>query len=297
MQPNAVGRMLGLLGDEWTLLVAQQALLGATRYTEFMAQLPISNSVLTRRLATMTREGLLERHEYQQNPSRFEYRLTKRGWSLWPVLVSIWEWERRWVPEHTETLPAMYHRGCGTECSPVLTCRGCGATANEKTLTAQWGPSGSWPRSMPVESTRRRTHTDRAPGQPDLFPQTMSILGNRWSFAILVASFVGTSRFSTYQELLGPPPGSLTDRLQILTAYGVLEAGDGRYRLTEKGRAVLPILLTALDWAQRWYTTPEGPAVLLTHTSCSAGFTAALTCDHCGEPLRVGAIGVGQPAR
>jgi hypothetical protein len=28
---NAVGRMLGLLGDEWTLLVVQQALLGATR--------------------------------------------------------------------------------------------------------------------------------------------------------------------------------------------------------------------------------------------------------------------------
>jgi DNA-binding HxlR family transcriptional regulator len=296
VQPNAVGRMLGLLGDEWTLLVAQQALLGATRYTEFMARLPISNSVLTRRLATMTREGLLERHEYQSGPSRFEYRLTTRGWTLWPVLVSIWEWERRWVPEHVETLPAMYHRGCGAACSPVLTCRGCGAATNEKTLTAQWGPSGSWPRSIPVESTRRRTHTDRAPGQPDLFPQTMGILGNRWSFAILVASFAGTSRFTAFQEQLSAPPGSLTDRLQILTAFRVLEAGDGRYRLTEKGRAVLPILLTALDWAQRWYTTPEGPAVLLTHTACGAGFSAVLTCDGCGEPLRVSDIGVGQPA-
>ena len=45
--PNAVGRMLGLLGDEWTLLVLQQALLGATRYGEFKARLPISNAVLT----------------------------------------------------------------------------------------------------------------------------------------------------------------------------------------------------------------------------------------------------------
>src|SRR5689334_16168843 len=220
--------MLGLLGDEWTLLIAQQAMLGATRYTEFMARLPVSNSVLSRRLATMTREGLLERCEYQTRPSRFEYRLTRRGAALWPVLVSIWEWERRWVPAHTATLPAVYHRGCGAACSPVLTCRGCGATTDEKTLAAQWGPSGSWPRSMPVESTRRRTHTDRAPGQPDLFPQTMSILGNRWSFAILVASFVGTSRFTAFQEQLGAPPGTLTDRLQILTGYGVLAAGDGR---------------------------------------------------------------------
>ena len=44
---NAVGRMLGLLGDEWTLLIVQQALLGATRYGEFTARLPISNAVLT----------------------------------------------------------------------------------------------------------------------------------------------------------------------------------------------------------------------------------------------------------
>ena len=58
---NAVGRMLGVLGDEWTLLIAQQALLGATRYGEFVARLPISHAVLTRRLTAMTADGLLAR--------------------------------------------------------------------------------------------------------------------------------------------------------------------------------------------------------------------------------------------
>ena len=48
---NAVGRMLGLLGDEWTLLIVQQALLGATRYGDFAARLPISHAVLTRAAA------------------------------------------------------------------------------------------------------------------------------------------------------------------------------------------------------------------------------------------------------
>ena len=56
---NAVGRMLGLLGDEWTLLVIQQALMGATRYGEFQARLPISHSVLSSRLQSLTRDGLL----------------------------------------------------------------------------------------------------------------------------------------------------------------------------------------------------------------------------------------------
>ena len=53
--------MLGLVGDEWTLLIAQQALLGVTRYGDFAARLPISHAVLSRRLTAMTGDGLLAR--------------------------------------------------------------------------------------------------------------------------------------------------------------------------------------------------------------------------------------------
>ena len=63
---------------------------------------------------------------------------------------------------------------------------------------------------------------------------------------------------------LGAPPGSIADRLAILTSNGVFEMSDNRYRLTEKGRALFPVLVTALQWAQRWYQAPEGPAVILT---------------------------------
>lgn len=285
---NAVGRMLGLLGDEWTLLIAQQALLGATRYAEFADRLPISHAVLTRRLSMMTDAELLNRVEYQLNPPRYEYRLTGRGRSLWPVLVSIWDWERRWVPEHD--LPALRHGLCGRTFSPELTCRACGSLADEKSLVAQWGPSGSWPRSMPVSATRRRSHGNRG-GQAELFPQTMSILGNRWSFAVMVAAFVGTTRFTDFADQLGAPPGSLADRLQILVGNDVLTVSDGRYRLTEKGRAVLPIIVTALDWAQRWFATPEGPAVIVTHTRCANEFHAQLACDQCQESVRGSEIG------
>ena len=76
------------------------------------------------------------------------------------------------------------------------------------------------------------------------------------------------SRFTDFQTQLGAPPGSIADRLSIFTANGVLAATDNRYRLTEKGRALYPVLVSALQWAQRWYRAPEGPAVLLTHTAC-----------------------------
>src|SRR5436853_4862915 len=124
-EPNAVARMLGLLGDEWTLLVVQQVLLGATRFADFKARLPISNSVLTRRLRSLTRDGLLDRRVYQTNPTRFEYLVTPRSRSLWPVLLSIWEWERRWVPDHAARLPRMRHQACDADFAPLLICRAC----------------------------------------------------------------------------------------------------------------------------------------------------------------------------
>ncbi len=283
---NAVGRMLGLLGDEWTLLILQQASLGATRYGQFTARLPISHAVLTRRLATMTADGLLAKRTYQAKPPRADYVLTPRGRALWPVLVSIWEWERHWVPDHAQRLPRMHHTACGADFSPVLSCGACATSVTEKDVGAQWGPSGGWSRSMPDQSTRRRSSTDRA----SQFPQTMSILGNRWAFALLVAAFVGTSRFGDFQDQLGAPPGSLADRLQIFTANGVLVAGDGRYRLTEKGRAVFPILITALQWAQRCFRAPEGPAVELAHTNWGHRYAPTLTCDQCAGVLRGGEI-------
>ena len=117
-ETNAVGRMLGLLGDEWSLLILQQALRRATRYGEFMSRLPISNAVLTGRLRALTQDLLLDRVVYQTNPIRAEYLTTARSRSLWPVLVSIWAWERGWVEHRSDPLPAMRHLDCGREFTP-----------------------------------------------------------------------------------------------------------------------------------------------------------------------------------
>ena len=277
--------MLGLLGDEWTLLVVQQALLGASRYGEFKDRLPISHSVLTRRLQSLTDDGLLERRVYQTNPTRSEYVVTARGRSLWPVLLSIWEWERHWVPDHSERLPGMRHIACGADFVPLLLCRSCGETASEKNVVARWGPSGSWPRSVPAASTRRRSGSGQRDAAAGLFPQTMSVMGNRWAFALLVAAFVGVSRFTDFRTQLGAPPGSIADRLSIFVANGVLAAADNRYRLTEKGRAFFPVLVSALEWAQRWFQAPEGRAVILDHTSCGRRFGALLVCEQCTGKL------------
>lgn len=286
--PNAVSRMLSLLGDEWGLLLVQQALLGATRYVEFQARLPISNAVLTGRLRTLTEGGLFERRVYQSNPVRTDYVLTARGRSLWPMMVSIWHWEGHWVSEHGGTLPAMVHTACGNGCAPILVCGACAKPATEREVRGRWGPSGSWPRSVPTSVNRRRPDTET---QPSLFPTTMSVFGNRWSAAILIAAFLGATRFGDFQDQLGAPPGSISARLREFCAIGVLTDTDG-YLLTDKGRALFPILVTALDWAQRWFLAPDGDAVILTHRACEGRFTAVLVCGQCTAPLRGAEIGV-----
>ncbi|MGB3354249.1 MAG: winged helix-turn-helix transcriptional regulator [Mycobacterium sp.] len=277
--------MLGLLGDEWTLLIIQRAQLGATRFREFAAALPVSNSVLTGRLQSLAAGDLLARREYQDNPPRSEYLVTARSRSLWPMLTSIWQWERRWVPDHTEQLPGMRHRVCGGDFAPQIVCRACSAAADEKDVVAQWGPSGSWQRSIPATTTRRRSGTRRG-GAGLLFPQTMSVIGDRWAFALLVAAFVGITRFTDFQSQLGAPPATVAGRLAVFTAEGILVSADGRYRLTEKGRAFFPVLVTALHWAQRWYPDPDGAAVILTHSACGRRFIPVLVCDQCTTALR-----------
>ncbi len=296
---NAVGRILGLLGDEWTLLIIQQSLLGATRYGEFMERLPISNSVLTNRLRALTHNGLLVRTTYRTRPVRAEYLITQRGRAFWPVLLSIWEWERRWVPDHVHRLPAMHHTVCDSDFAPTLTCRSCAEVVTEKEVAARWGPSGSWPRSVPEAVTRRRSTAEDNRGQAGLFPATMSVFGNRWAAALLVCAFLGTSRFTDFQTQLGAPPSLLAGRLQTFCANGVLcVAGQtgptrARYQLTEKGRAFFPVIISALQCGQHWFHAPEGPAVLITHLGCGEPFTGGLTCDQCAQPLKGTQVSVG----
>lgn len=291
--PNAIGRMLGLLGDEWNLLIVQQALLGASRYSQFMSRLPISNSVLTSRLQTLVTDGLLTRKMHAFTRARTEYLTTGRSQSLWPTMLTIWDWERNWVTTHRETLPTMRHQMCGASFAPLLRCTGCRSQVTDADVALSLGPSGAWERSVPAAATRRRSESDSSARQAGLFPETMSIFGNRWAAALLVAAFLGTTRFTDFQNQLGAPPSLLAERLQTFCTIGVLTTlptdrtgpEPAAYLLTDKGRSLFPVLIAVLQWAQRWFQSPEGPAMVITHHGCGANFIGELACDGCDERL------------
>jgi DNA-binding HxlR family transcriptional regulator len=280
--------MLGLLGDEWNLFIIRHALMGMTHYGQFLAQLPISNSVLTNRLHNLVQHGLLTREVIPSIRARTQYLTTPRSRSLWPAMLAMWAWERDWVAEHPDPLPDMLHTRCGKLFTPVLKCRTCSAPVTSEDVSIHLGPSGKWARFAPDAATRRRSV--HAPG---LYPETMSVFGNRWSAALLVAAFLGTTRFTDFQTQLGAPPSSVAERLHMFCEIDVLTTSPtedegpqrAQYLLTDKGRAFFPVLGLVLEWAQRWFHAPEGPAVVLTHETCGATFHGELACDQCNEFL------------
>lgn len=296
---NAVGYTLGLVSDEWNLLILRYAMAGARRYADWRDALPISHAVLTRRLAYLTEMGVFERTPYQGG-NRLAYTLTKRGRDLWPVLLAIWAWEAAWVPVHVERLPRMVHRGCGREFTPVLECAACGRPVEPRDVAGAFGPSGSWSRSVPAASTRRRSEST---GTAGMFPETMALIGNRWSAAILGAAFLGARRFRDFAQWLGAPPSIVSARLRTFCELGVFaqepnpERPDWHtYRLTKKGRAFFPVAMTALAWGQRWFRAPEGPALVFTHRACGQDFHGRLACDQCASPLRGSEVLVESPS-
>ncbi|HWO60062.1 MAG TPA: helix-turn-helix domain-containing protein [Umezawaea sp.] len=281
---NPIGVTLGLLGDEWTLLILRHALQGTRLYGGWMRALPISHAVLSGRLGRLTEFGLLERIAYQERPERHEYRLTRRGRGVWPILLGIWAWELAHVEKHAEELPRMFHLGHPFE--PVLVCGGCATPVGPRDLVGGFGPSGTWERSLPSATTRRRSAT--APGhQEGFFPQTTALIGNRWSCAMLGAAFQGARRFRDFERDLSAPPVVIADRLRTFAELDVMtSSANAGYRLTAKGLAFFPVAVHTMEWAQRWFRSPEGPALVYRHAACGAAFRPRSACSECAEPLR-----------
>lgn len=94
-----IARGLACVGDAWSMLILRDASQGLTRFDEFRKSLGIAPTILTRRLATLTEEGLLEKRRYSERPPRDEYVLTTAGRDFLPVLVLLGAWGRKYRGE------------------------------------------------------------------------------------------------------------------------------------------------------------------------------------------------------
>jgi DNA-binding HxlR family transcriptional regulator/peroxiredoxin len=89
--------------------------------------------------------------------------------------------------------------------------------------------------------------------------QAAAVVGDWWSLLLVRETARGRHRFDELQHELDISRKVLTERLVHLVDSGVLEKvpyqqGPVRheYRLTAAGRALLPVLVSMQDWADRW---------------------------------------------
>jgi DNA-binding HxlR family transcriptional regulator len=98
--------------------------------------------------------------------------------------------------------------------------------------------------------------------------QALDEVGEWWTLLILREAFFGTQRFTDFQERLGIARNILTARLNKLVRTGILSRhiapgrGNPRhYRLTEKGRDVLPAFVALMQWGDRWINREAGAPI------------------------------------
>src|SRR5499433_4287206 len=112
-------------------------------------------------------------------------------------------------------------------------------------------------------------------------------IGEKWTFLVLREAFNGVRRFDDMQRRTGAPRQVLSDRLARLVAEGMLrrvpyqERGQRarhEYRLTEKGLDLYPLLVSLMEWGDKYAAGQAGPQVLLTHRDCGAGVKLQLGC-------------------
>ena len=91
--PCPIACALDLLGDKWTLLVIRDLACGKSQFKEFASSPEgIATNILTDRLARLVEYGLVEKYPIPNVPGRDAYRLTRKGKSLRPVMMSIVKW-------------------------------------------------------------------------------------------------------------------------------------------------------------------------------------------------------------
>jgi DNA-binding HxlR family transcriptional regulator len=90
--PCPIARALLRVGDAWSMMILRDAGYGATRFDQFRTSLGIAPNILTRRLAALTRDRLLEKRRYSERPPRDEYVLTEKGRDFLPILAAIGAW-------------------------------------------------------------------------------------------------------------------------------------------------------------------------------------------------------------
>jgi DNA-binding HxlR family transcriptional regulator len=94
----------------------------------------------------------------------------------------------------------------------------------------------------------------------DVFHRSIELIGRRWSGALISVMLKGADRFCEFREAIpGISDRLLTERLKELEEADIVvreviptRPPQVTYRLSEKGRALAPVLDAITSWGHDW---------------------------------------------
>jgi DNA-binding HxlR family transcriptional regulator len=122
--------------------------------------------------------------------------------------------------------------------------------------------------------------------------RSLDQVGDWWTLLIVREATQGTTRFDEFQSELGIARNILTARLARLVELEILErfplvdrANTDGYRLTRKGEELYPVLVSLMQWGDKW-TVAKGKAPMkLVHADSGKTIERLTVHGPDGEPL------------
>lgn len=284
-----------LLGDAWSWMILREAIFeGSSRFGEFQERLAISPKILTARLGMLSEGGLFEKRMLEGRGAPIDYRLTDMGKDFASCLLSAMRWGLRWQESKAKSRQrtVVTHQSCGHSFVAEFRCSHCGEPIRSRDVAVVSMHRAS---ADLIGKKRQRMPDldviDRSGTCPIAY--TLRVIGDRWSSLVIRECFLGTKRFSEFEEHLGIASNILSNRLDRLVHLGVLFASPATdqpsrlvYRLTEKGHDLYSVPLALLTWGERWLARREN-LTKLTHIPCRHRLRAIFGCASCGLPANL----------
>lgn len=100
--------------------------------------------------------------------------------------------------------------------------------------------------------------------------KSLDVVGDPWTMLIIRDALLGVRRFEAFSSRLEIPRATLTARLDRLVECGVLQRVQyqehprrDEYRLTAKGHALRPVVVTLMQWGDEWARDDDPPTTLI----------------------------------
>ena len=287
---SSVWAALEIVGDKPTLLLLESYWLGIRRFSAFCTQTGLLKTVVSDRLKKLITVGCLQKKPYSTKPLRYEYRGTEKLLGMYPLALSMLYWEYQWGQRPEKINLQLTHKNCQNISTPIPKCLACRAQLHSRDVDWVIERVKTQDGVKPY-SRRRKSSLVLKQRQIALFDEIADVIGDRWSALIIRSLFTRLDSFQAIQQDTQMATNVLSERLRLLLAKQIiaktkqLSSRHMRYKLTQKGQDLYPVMLALMEWGSRWPTDHLDPTISLVHRPCGCRLKMQIACSACDQEL------------